>query len=251
MTSGDSSADAVIDERKDSSTDGDADSGPLTYEQVVLADGPVSYWHLDEKGGVLFADAMGRHPLELGGDASGVVYSNPGVTDGGSAVRMIGGALLQNDDGAFDLSGLKPFTLEIWMRPTSTDTAYHNVFAKYVLSDAAPAPANGADLFWSSSLSRLQFERWQDGGVTDFVGLNTQLPDDRFVHVVVTMDGTRLVLYVNGAAVSIGKNPAPSATDPKVPFQWGRGYIGYLDELAFYDKALSMEQVSAHFHAAE
>lgn len=260
-SSGDSSADAVVDQRGDSSpaeagperdanadADADVDAGPRTYEQAVMADGPVAYWHLDDPGGVLFADVTGRHPLELVGSASGVGYSNPGISDGGSAVR-ISGATLQTDDDAFDLSGLKPFTLELWVRPATADGGYQNVFAKYV--SGTNSPAYGADLFLNYALSRLQFERWHDSGVIDFVGVNTQLPTDRFTHIVVTMDGTRLVLYVNGAAVGVGKNPTPSATDPNAPFQWGRGYVGYLDELAFYDKALSLEQVSAHFHAVE
>lgn len=248
--SGDSSADALVDESSAADAgERDADAARRTYEQVVMGDGPVAYWHLDDPGGVLFADVTGRYPLELVGSSTGVVYSNPGVNDAGAAVRLAGATILQTSEEAFDLSGLKPFTLELWVRPTTTDGGYQNVFAKYV--SGTVSPANGADLFLNYALSRLQFERWQDSGVIDLVGVNTQLPTDRFTHIVVTMDGTRLVLYVNGAAVSIGKNPTPSGTDPNAPFQWGRGYTGCLDELAFYDKALSLEQVSAHFHAAE
>lgn len=254
-TSGDSSTDAFVDDAKhddaeDAEPEADAavdvDAGPPTYEQTVLADEPVSFWHLDESSGIVLADVMGRHPLTVVNPTE-ITFSTAGATKTGTAMRLSGMATLQGDV-AFDLQGLKPFSIELWMRPTSTDGGFRQIFSKFTLGDGGPA--DGSYLWWNYGITALRFERWQARTELDHVGITTSMPDDRFVHVVVTMDGKRLTMYVDALAVGLGNNPAVSAPDPSTAFSWGNGFKGYLDELAFYDKALSGERVKAHFDVA-
>lgn len=235
-----------VDAELDAGVDANLDSGPLTYEQTVLADEPVSYWHLDEPSGISLADVMGRHPLTIN-DVSEVTFSAVGAVKTGSAMKLSGMAALEGDV-AFDLEGVKPFSIELWMRPTSTDGGFRQIFSKFLLGDGGPA--DGSYLWWNYGITTLRFERWQARTEIDHVGITTPMPEDRFVHVVVTMDGKRLTIYVDALPVGLGNNPAASAPDPSTAFSWGSGFKGYLDELAFYDKALSGTRIKAHFDAA-
>src|SRR5688572_13266587 len=45
----------------DAHAESDAPPGP-TYSEAVLADGPLAYWRLGERGGGTATDTMGAHP---------------------------------------------------------------------------------------------------------------------------------------------------------------------------------------------
>lgn len=80
-------------------------------------------------------------------------------------------------------------------------------------------------------------------------GCSLFLPQNRFSHVVVTFDGALPRLYVDGVLKKVGTKSADLATSSAI-FRWGDGWIGALDELAIYDKALDAARVKAHFDAA-
>jgi hypothetical protein len=56
--------------------------------------------------------------------------------------------------------------------------------------------------------------------------------------------------YLDGQAVMARPKNA-AAVDNALPFRWGAGWNGALDELAIYDKALDPARVKAHFDAAQ
>lgn len=75
----------------------------------------------------------------------------------------------------------------------------------------------------------------------------------RWQHVVAVKDGTAMRLYVNGRLV--GEDADDSQLPPGLrllvgqlyPTRRVRPYIGQLDELALYDRALTSEEVQAHY----
>jgi hypothetical protein len=81
------------------------------------------------------------------------------------------------------------------------------------------------------------------------------LTQDRFTHVVGTYDGSTLTLYLDG--VQAGRHGASAAidaasTDMTIGATRNGTYghfVGSLDEVALYDKALPLDRVAAHYAA--
>jgi hypothetical protein len=80
------------------------------------------------------------------------------------------------------------------------------------------------------------------------------LPAGRWVHVAASYDGERIRLYRDGKEVAV--SPVIRRALPAGPDQWqiggqedntgGRGWVGSIDELAVFPRALSGEEVLAH-----
>ena len=225
-----------------------ASGGSGGYAAEVLADGPVLYWRLDETAGITAMDASGHNHH---GTYNGTLqFGQPGaiVGDTDTAVSFEGGAI--DAGGIFDFAGTEPYTLEAWIRPTTIDTVYRHVFNK----DSTDGNGRQQYGMFVRSSSGLGFERFVDS--TGFNIVTGSPPLNVYTHVVGTYDGTKLQLFVN--ALSVGTvNDSRSAASKDAPFFVGTKYIdvgafvGDIDEVAVYDKALSAERVQAHYDAAK
>jgi hypothetical protein len=75
----------------------------------------------------------------------------------------------------------------------------------------------------------------------------------KWQHVVATKDGPHMRLYINGEQVAEGEDPSalPSGLRLLVgrlyPDQGVRPFIGQLDELALYNRALSPAEITSHY----
>lgn len=87
------------------------------------------------------------------------------------------------------------------------------------------------------------------GAKQNAIVVGTRLPTNRFTHVVATCDGSNLRVYLDGDLAATGNIYADIA-DNGAPAIWGSGWRGDLDELAVYDRALTLERVRAHWEAA-
>jgi hypothetical protein len=116
-------------------------------------------------------------------------------------------------------------------------------------------PTNGWALRFSPA--QISLERTLDG---QFAPIQTQIPleKDTYQHVVATFDGTTGVLYVDGNPVQT--RPSSPSLKPMTSSSWMAGaqncgckssnFIGSLDELAVYDRALGPERVLSHYRAS-
>ena len=218
------------------------------YAREVLADGPVLYWRVNEMTGITALDASGS-----GNDGTykgGVQLARPGAIAGDpdTAAGFDAGAAV--DGGMiFDFDGTIPYTLEVWLRPTSIDTESRYLFNKEI-TDAGGRQQYGV---YVNSQVGLAFERWIDSGEQTLTA--SAPPLDVYTYIAGTYDGTVLRLFVN--AVSVGTLTDARAAAPKaVPFFVGirslysGGFEGDIDEVAVYDKALAQERIQAHYDAA-
>ncbi len=229
--------------------------GPVypSYAAAVLTDNPIHYYPLDETNGTIAAD-LGSLALAdgtyMGGFTLGQVSASPRL---GNCVRLDGepGSLV--DLGLFHPGD--SVTVEAWanLDPTAAhDPAFHIVVSRWDGSheiDFAPGDIPNFNV------------RRDGNGFGQSVASG---PAGRGVwhHLVLVFSGGKVTGYVNGVKGSeadIGgvlQNAGPTPdrvmigatrSGTESSFNWK----GCIDEVAFYDTALSLAQIRAHYRAAQ
>jgi hypothetical protein len=211
------------------------------YGALIAAAAPAAWYRLDEgAGSPTIADASGNgHAGTVNG---GVTFGASGALghDGDTAATFDGAsgwidlgnpAALQGADGS----------LEAWVKTTSTDADFHAIAVKWYAEGLFVRSGRLYTYDWGTSTEH-------DTGVS--------VADDAWHHVALTFQGgvtggTRV--YVDGALALTTTIAADNethdaligsgSTDPVELFP------GTLDEVAFYGRVLSSDEVAAH-HAA-
>ena len=213
--------------------------GTQSYALVVLADRPTLYWRMNETGGTVVADASGNgHPGTLVGGAWGV----PSPLDDGTALH------LQFTDSittpSFASAQTAPFTVECWLNRygLAAPVLWEGVFAKTTNSGWG----DGFGMFFHQAPK--PWHAWVGNYSTQYVpfDMNTGV----WVHFVMAYDGTTLRVYLNGLLVgsaAVTSPPISNAASLAVGnFVGSNPYRGDIDEFAFYNYALSPEQIATH-----
>ena len=225
--------------------------GVGTYESVVAADGPVSWWRLnDAPGSTNLLDAKGR---------------NDGYWNG-SVVLGAPGALTNNPDTAAtfsfnswgELPNLPPpavngdYTFEIWVRPTDTLGTAATPFSSF-------RPRYGYYLTKNTDGTWRSHDGYGDldGATISRQGLIGNVTMNSWVHLVMqysSANGSRV--YINGqwdgnSYVDHCRNSNTpmriGAIDPLQESGLRQFFTGDIDEIAVYDKALTLSQIQAHY----
>jgi PKD repeat protein len=218
------------------------------YAKDVAADGASHYWRLGEPSGTTAYDWTGFDDVTL----------NSGVTHGAA------GAITGDADGAstFDgnsgngvdpnaIPGPNRFSQEAWFRTTSTTggkivsfgdqpTGFSSSYDRHIYMDAA---------------GRVYFGVYNNGVYT--TRTNSALNDGQWHHVVGTLDGTGMTLYVDGKKV--GHNGGTTQAQPYSGYWriggdningWGADgayFNGDIDDVAIYPTSLTLDQVQKHY----
>jgi hypothetical protein len=212
--------------------------------------GLVAYWRLGETNGDRAADLSGEG--HEGTYAPAAEQGAQGLISGDSnlAVRLPGEPEGWVDAGdVLDFPGLAPFSVEAWVGPAPFRVPYPRLVQK----EAADANSRrqGYLLYMSEETGRLGFERWRDGEA-DVAITPDALPIDAVTHVVATYDGGVMRLYIDGTPVTEGPSRR-ELLDTDFTFRIGgrsddaSPFSGIIDEVAIYDRALSEEEITAHF----
>ncbi|MBK7582965.1 MAG: LamG domain-containing protein [Myxococcales bacterium] len=208
------------------------------YGKAVLADGPVAYYRLDEAvGSPGVADSSGNGN---DGTLSGkVVLGAPGAIAGNGAASFDGVSSINLGD-KFGFAGQVEMSVEAWIWPLADDGGF--------LGKGYYQQGAGYDgWFLAEGSDDLQCVRGGAGVILPKLGKT------EYTHVVMTFDGLNLTTYLNGKTAK--STPTTTAViDHANPVQLGTvnewaSMVGSLDEVAFYDKALSPERVAAHYAA--
>jgi len=152
-----------------------------------------------------------------------------------------------------DVNALRPaqFTLEAWVYPTIQNGNYQTVIARgSALNDGDAyylGVINGGASFWAK----------HTGGASQVAG--GSVPPNQWTHLVATFDGVTKSLYVNGLLVGSQTGFTPLSYDPQtIPMTIGADRVvgapayffnGLLDEVALFNRALSMTEVSGLYYA--
>jgi Concanavalin A-like lectin/glucanases superfamily len=235
----------------EASTEGGADATSSKYAVEVLADEPVLYFRFGERAG----------ETKVRDEVSGLVVNLPLVGNvslgaAGALTNESNTAVTLADDGRIDLPAGQefdnhaPFTVELWVKQTvaTPEVAFlidHEVFEPERVGwslfggDGFGIQLNGSSGAVSAAAAGASRDGWH--------------------HVAGVMEGpAALRIYVDG--VPQGMHPGPVAIPViNAPYSvghqnctpcLGNSFIGALDELAIYSKALSRNRLLVHINAA-
>lgn len=232
----------------DGGSDAPPDARPLTYAETVLADGPLSYWRLDDKAAQP-ASALGSQNNK--GTYTTAVPGAPGLIfgDTNTAATFDGTNSGVHMGDIFAFTGDTPYSVEAWIKPTLIDAEFRGILGR---KDGLLQKGYS---FWVSTNGGLGFGRYDDTLVNE--AMANIAPLDVVTHVVGTFDGTNLRLYANGTLAAttpvtfaLPANSARFAIGGKGEGQAGF-FAGVIDEVAVYGKALEGTRIRAHYEAGK
>jgi hypothetical protein len=226
---------------------------PVTgYAKVVMADDPVAFWRLNEPDGSATAvDAAGSFDGSyLPGTGTLTYGATPGIpheTD--PAISVTGKAQVQIPY-ALELNPHGPFSVELWIKPAAPNPGPDFI-------DVATSEGTGPhgwllyQMLDNSLVWVLFSENWNAG----WLGGAPPVEANSWYHIVMTYDGALYRSYCNGNPVTAMSYDAfvPNGDGwTSLGFRFdggGSGFDGAIDDVAFYNKALSLDQVQAHYNA--
>jgi hypothetical protein len=207
---------------------------PLTMAQTP---GLVGAWGFNEDSGTTVTDSSGNNN-------TGTIIGATRTTAGkyGSALSFNGTNARVRVNSSASLNVTTGLTLEAWVRPTASQSAWRTIVQKqsdaYFLNasnDNGPLFPSGGGIF---------------GGVTTYVSASAANPINVWTHVALTYDGAMLRLYVNGTQVAsqartgniqITSNPLwIGGNNP-----YGEYFRGLIDEVRVYNRALTQAEIQA------
>lgn len=206
--------------------------------------GMISYWKFDEGSGTTAIDSVDAN--------NGALVNSPVWTSG-----QVGGAL--SFDGIDDyvdcgnvLNVTNKLTIEAWVKDSGVSDG--NVVGKFEAYDKRwhiyidSMEAHGPALIY-----------WNIGGST-FAKSSTSAIGTDWHHLAMVYDGTqsgnegRLQAYIDGAPITLSYSGTIPATMPAISANVNIGrhdtvnfFKGILDEVAIYDRALTVEEIEQHY----
>ncbi|HYF01625.1 MAG TPA: LamG-like jellyroll fold domain-containing protein [Planctomycetota bacterium] len=233
-----------------------------SYAQAVLASAPAGYWRFEEAPG----DEV---PNEIaGGPSLRRTGSVPLEGDGNRSAVFRPSAEPQHFvlSEPWTIAPQGDYALELWM---ASDMARHATAVGLIVRDGVPGADHLLVLETSSVSSFLAhppgalryLHRWPPGGSGGVNLFSRSLAPARWYHCVAQKRGSRMELYVDGERAgdaALDSADAGSVYDvvlgqlrPVVPITVGkaRPFVGRLDELAIYGRALDPDEIRRHVQA--
>jgi hypothetical protein len=226
------------------------------YFNAVRADGPRTYYRLDEAGGTTMrdsgtADRTGSYAAVSAYHLPGALTENPGY-----AVSLAGQGRLVSGGPA--LTNPTTFSVELWFKTTTTAGGKLVGFESSLNATSVYSDRHVVML----ADGRLVYGAW-DGGSSRIIISPKAYNDGQWHHLVLTAvpRGGRqdAVMYVDGGGVALGTTSRTDyfsgwwrvgygslAPEPGLP---GASFTGAIDEFAVFTTRLSATRVSAHYAA--
>jgi hypothetical protein len=233
------------------------------YGKLIVADHPVAYWRLDETNGTTAIDAVGSFNGDYSSSGSDLTFEYvTGIPHASDPAIHITNTARVNVPYALELNPVTgPWSAEFWLQPTSLDP---NDFHTPISSEGStPGHIYGWNIYqhvasvWTLALFN---GGTAPGFYSDFV--NNPLITNKWYHMVVTDDLTTIRFYANNVLVNsvaragnfvpngINGDPVvlggPTTFGVRSDGQFGN-WDGGMDEVAFYNYALSTNQIQNHF----
>ena len=219
------------------------------YPRVDLVDG--SEPSIQE---LLSSPPTGAISDSSGENNNGTVFNFPTLTDGkfGSALSFDGTDDYVNTGNSTSLKITGDLTIEFWAKPTNISSGRQNPICKsYGAEFCLTQETNGSLSYYHGSAG---------GNANPYIGFSTpnMFTDNTWVHVVISrnVSSRTLTSYKNGVFASSttwtsDKDPSVSSYDFKIGAGYVNTYNGSIDEVRIYNRALSAEEISAHYNAAK
>ncbi len=225
------------------------------YETVVLGSEPIAYWRMDTPDG--FVENM----IEGSPDLTPIGLPTSDQTavgcDEDMSLRFNGNSYLSaGDDPRFEMDLMGDFSVEAWIKiPAQSD--------EMIISRSRDIVQGNWDIrtVFNSSIPDgiIEFRLTYIGGAS--AAWNPSWSNN-WIHIVGVADEAtnEAVIYINGERSDSNELTAPIAGTANYPLLIGRhnvrgayawNTIGSIDEVAIYDRALSPDEIAAHYAAAD
>ncbi|MCP4890888.1 MAG: c-type cytochrome, partial [Planctomycetaceae bacterium] len=216
------------------------------YANAVLASQPVSYWRLQDDINGVASDAIGKNH-GIYEDGSRPLGSKPNVPN------FSGGRIKLNVPEIND-----SYSIELWFRnelPVQSRPVTAYLFSRAI--DGVDG-AFGDNLGLGGTHSNLgQLIVFNGNRKDQLVSGKTRVSTGSWSYVVMVRQGQRIKVYLNGDIEPEidGELPVDYPDQCSQFFIGGRAdnfanLQGMLDEVAFYDRALTPAEIASHFQAA-
>lgn len=228
---------------------------PNAYSAAVLADGPLSYFRLDEPGGSTICDSSAT-PVN-GTYVAGVSYGTPGATAGDAAISATAGI----GNAGPGVSGSHDFTLEGWFRRTTITQDQ----ALVAIGAAGKGHIAGLTLWTTTTTgqypiaaaSSIGLDTYESTNQWDTAPAGVNLWDGNWHYVAVTYSaaGGVATAYADGHSLGTRNPVALNITaGPILLGHWvdtviNKQLIGSADDIAVYPSALPAGRILAHYQA--
>ena len=232
------------------------------YVKAITAAKPIGYWRLEGAAWPRIPNEMGKR-FECHVNGSIGRTGRPGSEAIEFGVTDQGGDVVCSD--VFDDVIGESYSLEMWVKPS-----HYHVGAMISLVGDTLAPSGVIphgmllELGGSGKIpravhhpGRIRFLHRSPASNDTELGTSCYSADAytlrRWQHVVAVKDGHRMRLYINGDLVGEGEdtNELPAGLRLLIgrlyPSRNARPFIGQLDELALYNRALSPQEISKHY----
>ncbi len=240
-----------------------ASGSPSAYANTLLSFHPAAYWRLNEtnrpppadvvtNAGSLGPVANGFGLAHVSQGSSGIVSNCFRFSNSNLVVTYLGSRVDVPYHTALNPNG--PFTIEFWAMPAQLTT---DLFCPACSLDASLNAGNSRSgwIFYQSSNSTWQF---RVGGLNGYAATSSGgvVQAGVWHHLAGVYDGANASLYVNGVRVAGPTAASGFNLNTNAPFRLGattipnRTYDGWVDEAAFYARALSAGDIAAHYYAA-
>jgi PKD repeat protein len=234
---------------------------PSPYSDSVLSDNPAWQWRLGEASGTTAFDHSNANDVTLDAantrNAAGALLNeaDPAVTFPGSSNNSTVQGVSSYWQG-----GPQTFSLEAWFNTTSTTGGKIIGFGN---SNAGRSSTEGNDRqIYMNNAGQLYFGVRPDMAARLTVNSSASFRDGQWHHVVGTLSGDGLKLYVDGNLVA--SNAAVTKAQvyrgywriggdqlggwPSAPTR--EAFTGSIDEVAVYPSALSLGRIRTHYLAS-
>jgi len=212
---------------------------------ALLPAAPLAWWSFEEGAGLPVKNQVGGG---LDGKLVGAVAFVPGRS--GRAVRLSGKEWIEVPSAA-PLNPKEAFSVSLWMKTSEAGSAqapYSGVFGKYAYADGANPKGSGFDCILHKD-GMLRFSA-RGASAIDTGLTQKKVADGEWHHVALSVTTSRIVLFVDGKKSAEATGTwTPSANER--PFTLGYrdggmpGFIGLLDEVKFWDRALGETELAA------
>jgi hypothetical protein len=223
------------------------------YGKLVLADGPTGFWRLDELTGDKLTDYAGGFDGTYSTTVERGLPGAPGTDPDKAAGFSNSASPVSNAVVPYTpvLNPTGPFSIEFWAKPAQSGQANSAVLGTQNRNTGRAGYAVYQGFNVAGWEAHLGF-----GESVNFIYGTTVPAAGRWDHVVVTWDGvSKGQIFVNGkndtsSDSSVG---GPLRANTAQPLEIGSRfngsvpYNGSIDEVAFYNYALTPEQIEKHF----
>lgn len=207
---------------------------------MALTDGLIGYWKLDSNAN----DSLGaRNGTDSGSPTYATGKIDNGVTYNGSSSY----STIANHSSLFPTS----LTVSLWIKFTTVQQNKHI----FTLQNANASPYLGFSIFVEDSANGKKITSATRSTSFGYITSTNNLNDGNWHHILVTFDSGTHTLYVDGTqnAQNTGKTLAwDTGADLKFGkfYNYSGGYYnGSLDEVGYWDRALSSGEIAELYNA--